>query len=659
MAFFVRCTSRIFRLSQAIWLLLLAARFSARGAESEFVSQTWTAENGLPDNSVGALAQTPDGYLWVATQSSLARFDGFEFTREPLGETAAVTSRLIRAMCCDQRGSIWAALESGPVLCFSGGGVTTVPIANATTRDWASSICEDRAGTIWLAYQRGSVCRIENGKASFLSRRDGIPEKSRPCLCADRDGTIWLSEGNEVGNFRQGKFVTLTQAFRAPMAICPSREGGIWIADPDGLRTYREENGAGAEHAFPSGTRVRDISVVFEDHSGHVWIGNFGGGLYCWDGSEMSAVQTPTDDIFAITEDREGNLWVGAEGGGLTRFRPRRARLLSVEQGLPSSGAHSIAADGSGGVWIVSRDGEVVHQPAVGALVRLPRPPWNASCVMAGAAGETWVGTGNLGLFALRDGTYTPIGEGTALGTDSVRALFKTSDGELLISGQTSSVHRLRGKDLRTYELPDRRDYVRAFAEDSRRDLWAGTLGGRLLRLRKDRLEDLTPRAFPAGASIRTLISREKGGLWIGFAKHGIGRLWEGEFVRAGTEEGLWSDAVSQVLEDSQGRLWMGGDRGYFHLFLSDFDALAAGKTKKIRSELFGRGDGIPPVQASFGHFPSAATLPTGELAFGTSAGALIVNPKAIPSKGSEPPVYLTSIEIDGTERKPQQPERN
>jgi signal transduction histidine kinase len=130
-----------------------------------------------------------------------------------------------------------------------------------------------------------------------------------------------------------------------------------------------------------------------------------------------------------------------------------------------------------------------------------------------------------------------------------------------------------------------------------------------------------------------------------------LGRFSAGKFARAGAEDGLWSDAVSQVLEDERGNLWMGGDRGYFRISIADFDSLAAGKTKTIRSDMFGRADNIPAVQASFSHFPSAARLSNGDLAFATSAGALIVNAKEAVSTKRKLPVYVRSVEIDGRQQ--------
>jgi len=620
----------------------------ANGPES-FSTHTWTAENGLPDNSVSGLAQTPDGYLWVATQTSLARFDGFDFIPESLGETTAVTARLIRALYSDRQGRVWAALESGSIRCFSPSGVTSLLLENATTRDWVTRICEDRDGVIWMSLQRGGVCRIEHGAAVFLGEKEGVPNLSRGCICADRDGAIWLSEGKNLAVFREGRFRTKAENLEAFAAICPRRASGVWFAGPHGFRFYSEAEGLGPEYAFPNSSRTYDVSVLLEDQVGRVWIGNFGGGLFCWDGHELFTVPTPTDDIFALVEDHDGNIWVGAEGGGLTRIRPRRSRLLGAAEGLPTSSAHSIAADQNGSLWIVSRDGEITeHKEGSPQLTHLPPPPWSATCLTVDMTGQLWLGTGNLGIYAWRDGSYVAIGTGTPLASDAVRALFATSNGEVLASGQTSGIHRMHAGQLTSYRLPAANDYARAFAEDSEHTLWAGTLTGRLLQIREDGLKDCTPAGFPSGASIRALAPAADGGLWIGFAKHGLAKLSGERLTCLRKDDGLWSETVSQIAEDGHGNLWMGGNRGYFHITLSDFDAFANKTEDKVRSHIFGPGDSLPALQASFGHFPSTAALPGGKLAFATSSGVLILDPAAPTVTHDEPPVHLRSIEIDG-----------
>ncbi len=630
-----------------LWLAWLLPAVARGEGTAPYVSQTWTAENGLRDNTVCGLAQSPDGYLWVATQSSLCRFDGFDFRAEPIDQSLTITTRLIRAICCDHLGQIWMGLESGAALCFSHGQVKAYPIVNPTTRDWPNGLAEDGAGAIWLVNQRGGVWRIRGGRVEAVGEQEGVPEKSGPSICADRDGVIWLLEADELAVWRGQAFESIAHGLPVTSVIGARRAGGVWLASEQGLCAYTEEAGFGEEYTFPEAERSRRPSVVKEDGEGNVWIGSSPGGLLCWNGAEMKSAPTRTDDVLALAEDRQGDIWVGAQGGGLRRLTRSAAEVFSLDQGLPSAAAYSIAVDDRGSLWLVSRDGEVVCQPAAGPLERLPRPPWSAVSIAAGRNGKIWVGTGNFGVFEWDGANYLPVGDDPGLRADCVRALYCTRAGDLLISGQTSGLHRLHDGRLTTFSLPQARDFVRAFAEDSRGDIWAGTIAGRLLRVREVGPDDVTPAQFPADASIRSLQGSAGGGLWIGFANHGFGRLTGNVFVRADLEAGLRDEAVSQLAEDTRGDLWIGGDRGYSRIALREFASFASGETVKLRRRRFSLGEGIPALQAGFSFSPNAAKLADGRLAFATSVGAVLVDP-AKSAKSEKPLVHLLSIEVDG-----------
>ncbi|MGH7946247.1 MAG: sensor histidine kinase, partial [Opitutaceae bacterium] len=247
--------------------------------------------------------------------------------------------------------------------------------------------------------------------------------------------------------------------------------------------------------------------------------------------------------------------------------------------------------------------------------------------------------------------SYVPLaGSGARFG-GNVRALFAAANGDLWIAGRAFGVHRLRDGKLLTLRLPLATDHVRAFAEDASGGLWAGTLHGQLFRLESSALLDATPANFPRHASVRTLYHQPDGSLWIGFTAHGLGRLRDGKFTRISTAEGLWDDAISQVLPDGKGSLWLGGNRGLFRLALDDYDAVQAGKSPAVRMHPLGAGAGVPPLQASSGYFPNAGVMSDGRLAFTTSIGVLLVDPGALEHNPVIPPVQLTSVDVDGTPR--------
>ncbi len=616
--------------------------------DSSFSCRTWTSNDGLPDNTVGAIAQSHEGFLWVSTQGGLAEFNGVEFTRHPLPETSAITSRLIRTMLCDRRGALWVALENGDVMRIFRGATMLIPMHSTTTRDSPMSMCEDGEGAIWIGFERGRICRIRDLQPEFFSAEQGLSGKSRACVRADAHGQVWYSCGDEAGYFKEGKFVTILNRLPAPIHILPCRDGSLAIATRTGVRRFQNPAEAESEEPFPNEDVSHDISSMLEDRHGRIWIGNYAGGLFCWSDGKIARISTPSDVVLGLMEDREGNLWVGMEGGGLGQIRRRVVELVGAERGLTSTVMRSLAVDREGAIWMAGRDGQVTSWTTRGELQHHPPPPWSATCLAVDGEGRMWVGTGNQGLYHMEKEHYRPVTGAPRLAEDNVRALLASRNGDLWAAGQSSGLHRLRNGVLATLTLTMPIDYVRALAEGPDGKVWAGTFGGHLLTVKEDALVDATPAGFPSNSSVRSLHCASDGVLWVGFAQHGLGRIRDGKFGRVSSAQGLWDDAVSQILTDGEGRLWIGCNRGIYTIFVADFEAVAAQREARLRSNALGHGAGIVSLQATFGNSPNAVDLPDHRLAFPTSAGLLIADPEAIETNATPPQVTVKWCDVDG-----------
>src|SRR5262249_6782880 len=90
-----------------------AAATNSAPLQDAFVCRAWGTEAGLPQNTVNAIVQTRDGYLWLGTQGGLARFDGVRFTA--FGLTHGLPSVQLRALCEDAEGNLWIGTTGGGV----------------------------------------------------------------------------------------------------------------------------------------------------------------------------------------------------------------------------------------------------------------------------------------------------------------------------------------------------------------------------------------------------------------------------------------------------------------------------------------------------------------------------------------------------------------
>src|ERR1700722_19574586 len=115
-------------IAAGLWLLILiyltAATIQAANIPGDYLTDVWTSENGLPDNSVTAIAQTPDGYLWIGTYNGLSRFDGVRFVTFDPANTPALLHARVRRLCVDMQGTLWINTYDGSLTTYRKGKFT-------------------------------------------------------------------------------------------------------------------------------------------------------------------------------------------------------------------------------------------------------------------------------------------------------------------------------------------------------------------------------------------------------------------------------------------------------------------------------------------------------------------------------------------------------
>src|SRR5262249_8873296 len=146
---------------------------------------------------------------------------------------------------------------------------------------------------------------------------------------------------------------------------------------------------------------------------------------------------------------------------------------------------------------------------------------------------------------------------------------------------------------------------MRAIAEDTAGNIWVGTSRGVLLRVTDDRAVDMTSQIQNFPKSIRCMYATSDGSLWIGYAGWGLGRIKDGHLAGIMSEHGLYDDYISRIVDDGHGWLWFGSDRGIFKVRQRELDEVAEGRAASVHSIPYGRSEGLPSLQASFGDSPS------------------------------------------------------
>ena len=645
------------RLSVVAMICYLAVmQFPAEaGTDAGWFYRAWQTDDGLPANSVTGLSQTPDGCLWVATHSGLARFDGVKFREVNLPIPSGRINPLIRCLTQDRAQRLWLALEGGIVVNLGkeAGNVRLFTTTNGLPNFRPLSLAPSSDGAVWISYADGSACRIAGDEVTRFTARDGLTGTGQCMLANDTAGNIWFAKAGQCGLLDA---TAAKRLFALPPGVTrlgAAREGGVWICSGRTLLRVASTTNTPVEVGeIPATSPGIEPAALYEDRAGALWIATLAGGLFRYEGQQFQHINTSHPDVLALTGDREGNLWAGTDGGGLDRVRQRMLELQDSDEGLPISTLRSICEDGLGRMWAVAQNGELSRLHA-GRWQRVAHEEgWSgarALCVTGDGGKGAWVGSYHAGLHHWDGTNWTVWQASDGLGGEVVRGLMRDRKGDLWLAIEgVTCVQRLRNGRFETFTQPTNSRPARALVEDAKGNVWFGTVGGFLLRAEGDHLVDETARTLATPKPVRCLLATADGSLWIGYAGAGVGRLKDNRFKRISTAEGLPDTYISAMESDDGGNFWMASDRGIFKVRQRELEAVAEGTAVQVRVVSYGRDEGLSNLQGNYGYEPGSARSRDGRIWFPTRAGLAVIQPGHIDPKRMPPPVTLEQIAVDG-----------
>jgi len=651
--------TRIATICVTSWLvtvLLLSGTALALDPEkaiTQYGHDVWQTEDGLPQNSVKAIAQTRDGYLWLGTQAGLVRFDGVRFTVFNQGNTAVIKNNNVMALLADRNGSLWIGTYGGGLMRLKNGEFTTYTTKEGLAHDVVYEIYEDRERNLWIGTHGGGLSRLRDGKFTTFTTKDGLSHNFVKAIYEDHEGNLWVgTDGGGLSRRTAGKFTTFTKqdglASNIVLSIYEDRQGSLWIGTYDG-GLNRLKDGKFTTYTKKEGLSSNAVFSIHEDRDGNLWVGTYGGGLNRWQDGRFTAftIKEGLSDagVRCLYEDREGSLWVGTHSGGLNRLKDGKFTTFTTNEGLSSDVVFPIYEDHAGNLWI-GTEGSGLNRLKDGKFTAYTTKDGLANdfvwSLHEGRDSSLWIGTGG-GLNRLKDGKFTTYTTKDGLANDMVWALHEGRDGSLWIGTFGGGLNRLKDGKFTAYTtkdgLPD--VGVRVIHEDREGSLWIGTNSGGLARLKDEKFTTFTTREGLSSDIVRSLYEDQQGSLWIGTLGGGLNRLKDGRVTAYTTRDGLFDDLIWQILEDGQGNLWMNSSRGIFRVSKQEMDDFARGKSRTITSIAYGKADGMKSSQGNGGAQPMGWKSRDGRLWFPTIKGMAMIDPQKVKTNELPPPVII------------------
>ena len=655
------------------WALLLAvvhcgaAESATLPARTEYLTEVWDTDRGLPSSSGLALAQTADGYLWVATFEGLARFDGVKFDTVSHGTNPEFPGKAVTSLLVDRLGRLWAGSDQG-IACLEHGHWRVYGETGGKALKFASSLFEDRDGNL-MATVGERLLRLEQDRFVPVAAPPGTYLLR---AFTSRGGQLWMNSTRQFARLENGAWQSIAlppdMADGVVEGAAPSGDGGVWVAGTTTIQKFRDGSWS-KPLRVPAGFHFSYIVRFLEDSEGHLWVGDHAKGLlqFRQDGKVLRFTREdglPNLAIRSLMEDREKNIWVGTDGGGLVRLRPRAANVFDEGQGLNEIVIDSVAERASGGMMVATYGGGLVRFDEAGKRFSQPieQPGLKGMAadslvlsVLEDHTGTIWAGVYGRGIFRIRGASIEQTMP-RDLGGAIPKSLLEDSRQTVWI-GTNAGVSSFRDGQFHLYGkdagLP-RADWD-ALAEDGHGGVWAGGPEG-LFHLQDGQFQMFLPPGVKQYGPIRCLFSGRDGALWIGVDGRGLDRLREGRLTSYGPAQGMPVTTPASIIENDQGYLWMGTIRhGLARITLASLDAVAAGRQAKLDVLWMTREDGLSTNQFRSTHQPAVWKGKDGRLWFATLKGLAVVDPTRIRRNGVIPPVVIEAVGF-GAERIPVHP---
>jgi PAS domain S-box-containing protein len=652
---FRRGGSRVRTLEVCLFLALAcscAAAFDSDRTIAQFAHTAWGPKDGAP-NPVTALAQTPDGYLWLGDHDGLYRFDGVAFERYQPQSGGPFPVGTVSSLLALPNGDLWIAFQPGAISLLRNGNATHYTAREGVPYGGIWGFAQDREGTIWAAAS-GGLAWLEGDRWKEVGKDWNFPGKSANTIFLDRQGTLWVSTENTLVFLPPGarRFRPTGIQVGQVTKIAQAANGKLWMAETS--RSVRPiPLSDKLQPADETEVLVGSQGILF-DRDGALWTTSIGDGLRRSPAPELlkgkikelrTAVESFTakdglsdDYVRNILQDREGNIWVGTNNG-LDRFR--KTNLVPVI--LPFKPQFAVLAPGDAGdAWVENLASIVrVHggradrsHPFLSEARSAYRDPTGAIWWLCPDA-----------IYRYEAGNYTRIALPASFPKpDLAETIEATGDGSgtLWLAAQREGIfYRKAGGWQRIETAPELAKLTpRTAFTDGMGRAWFGYVGGTIILLDHGNIQ----RVFPADESpVRSVIAIAGRGrhIWAG-GQLGLAFFDGNRFRRILPADTETFRSVTGVEETSDGSLWLAERRGVIQVPALEVQQALDNSSYRVKYRIFDSFDGLP------GTLTKEIQGTDGGLWFAASGGIVGIDPANISTNALPPPVVIRSVSANG-----------
>ncbi len=650
--------------------------------------RNYSVNDGLGSNTIWAISQDSQGYMWFGTKDGLNRFDGYNFKSFRYNKSipTSLGSNFIHKILNVDDKTLWIATDRG------------IYILNMETETFTAfkglgdqavfDLIKDRKGSVWISTRNNGLYNFNpsSGKIKNYLNKVGdqttISSNQIRKSIEDDDGNIWIAAfggGVDVLNPGSGK-ISHFRAGQEPgtlssnliLTLYKGLNGDIWIGTlAAGLNRWSKQTKSFTRYVKSAANSINDNTVrsLHQTADGKLYIGTEKGlNIFYILENRFSSHTLRNNDpysisdnaIYTIFQDKEGGMWAGTFFGGVNYFREKSS---SFELYYPTGGQNSLSGnavsgfleDKPGFFWVATEDGGLNYFNSVTkTFSQYPFKPGqeklsyhNIHALFKDKSGNIWIGTftGGLNIYNPRTGkvrNYKNLpGDETSLSNNSIYSIDQDKSGNIWVG----TVYGLNLYDpvndnfIRVKDFSMNEECVYAIHEDDFGNIWFATYDSGLVGKNRYTGRWMKFSTKNDGKSITTnkvisMFDDHRGNLWLGTDGGGLNvfNIRNHTFEYIGSDQGINSDVIYGIVKDKSENVWLSTNNGLYKYNI-----------RKKKSTHYTQWDNLQSKQFNY---KGTYVASDGKFYFGGVKGFNAFYPDSIKAVNYSPRIVLTNFQL-------------
>lgn len=643
------------------WSVVGLAAVEEQPSVVDYYRQLYTTRDGLPHNTINAINQTQDGYLWFGGWEGLSRFNGREFEWFSRQQLAGFPDSGVMALAVRKDGTLAIGGTRGSLVFLKPGQVSRGPTLTGTITD----MVEDNQHNLWVTTDSGGLNRVgRDGQVRTFTTADSLPAMQLHKIIQTFDNRMWVASARGLFWFdpalESPRFQKVQRFDEMDVtAVAEAYSGALLVGSERGAFLLNQQ----VSLLHPDLANVT-VSNFIQDNQGSLWISTQDKGLFRYAEGRLEQLDRaqglPDSRILSLYFDVDNNLWIGTNTG-LMRLRRTPFRTLTMQQGLSSNYVRTLLKRQDGSIWIGTSAGLDIYQQ--GNVSQFPLPATmriNSFRSLAEASnGDVWLGTFTDGVMQVRDGKVIQhFTRKDGLAADLVYAVLPQDNGDTWI-GTSAGLTLFSNGKFKSFHSQDGLpgEFVTSIRQDAEGVVWIATSRG-LARWQDGKLQPLVSSVMaPAEQVFDFWFEPKTPYLWL-TTDRGLIRYNKvtNQASLLSLEQRFPVEKIFTMMLDVEGYFWISSNHGIIRLEKADAEAVLAGTKSQLTSaELLGVNDGMRDAQCNGGSMTGILQMDDGTLWFATAGGIARIHSHELQRyTNPAPPVVIESIHIDNQEKQPQ-----